>query len=248
VFPVLTSTLRYSPDGLAAVTDNEGATATVKAFEEFIEVHLVIPSVNLSGTVRIMDPDPSVVLGEFSTAYFSTAYSSRGIISWFGLGYETPASALPTGGQAMFSGSVAGHLYAARDGRILSTDKWGYWSGLIGDAALTADFASGHITGAFTNMTYREEAGGYGSTPRLPWNDIAVSATIAAGTNKFSGTTSVTSAPTNALSLKPSATGTIDGAMFGPHGESLGALWSLSDGTTSAIGSVSAKQAVPSAP
>jgi hypothetical protein len=40
------------------------------------------------------------------------------------------------------------------------------------------------------------------------------------------------------MSLSASATGHIDGAFYGPAAQNLGAVWSLSDGTGSALGSV----------
>ena len=77
-----------------------------------------------------------------------------------------------------------------------------------------------------------------------PWNDVSVSASIATGTNKFSGTTSVSSqpasGPSGALLLGNSATGNINGGFYGPAAQNLGAIWSLSDGTTSVIGGVAA--------
>jgi hypothetical protein len=75
-----------------------------------------------------------------------------------------------------------------------------------------------------------------GSTP---WNDVSVNASIAAGTNKFTGTTAVTSVPEGMFSLNSSATGSINGAFYGPAAENLGAVWTLSDGKNSAIGAVS---------
>jgi len=73
-----------------------------------------------------------------------------------------------------------------------------------------------------------------------PWNDVSVGAAIAAGTNRFGGTTAVTSSPANSFSLKPSAAGSVNGAFFGPAAQQLGAVWTLSDGTISALGSVTA--------
>jgi len=71
-----------------------------------------------------------------------------------------------------------------------------------------------------------------------PWNDVSVAGTIAMGTNKFSGTTAATSSPGTPMSLSASATGHIDGAFYGPAAQNLGAVWSLSDGTGSALGTV----------
>ena len=79
----------------------------------------------------------------------------------------------------------------------------------------------------------------------LPWNDISITAGIAAGTNKFTGTTAVTSAPSAPAGnfiLKDSATGSINGGFYGPAAQNIGAIWTLSDGTTSAVGGVAASR------
>jgi hypothetical protein len=67
-----------------------------------------------------------------------------------------------------------------------------------------------------------------------------INAAIAARSNRFSGATAVTSAPQNPFSLAGSATGHVDGAFFGPAAQAVGAVWTLSDGTTSAIGGIAA--------
>ncbi len=82
------------------------------------------------------------------------------------------------------------------------------------------------------------------SVPSIGLNaqwDVSVAASIAAGTNKFNGSTAVTSAPPGPFSLNASASGSINGAFYGPAAQNLGAIWTLSDGTTSAIGGVVAR-------
>jgi hypothetical protein len=108
---------------------------------------------------------------------------------------------------------------------------------LVGDAHLSANFATGAITGGFTNVTTYDYF-----FPPSAWNDVSVNARIAAGTNKFGGSTADTSqlSTTSSYTLKGSATGHIDGAFYGPSAQNLGATWSLSDGTASAIGVVAA--------
>jgi len=51
-----------------------------------------------------------------------------------------------------------------------------------------------------------------------------------------------TSAPGTTFSASSSATGHIDGALFGPASQNIGAVWSLSDGTVSAMGTIAGKQ------
>jgi hypothetical protein len=128
---------------------------------------------------------------------------------------------MPTTGTATFSGQTEFSLYQQSGG------SWG-----AGKANFSVDFASGNVTGAFTQQWEASSSG--------PWNDVSVNASIAAGTSKFSGTTGVTSAPVGPFTLKASATGRIDGGFYGPAAQNIGALWSLTDGTTTAVGGVAA--------
>ena len=54
------------------------------------------------------------------------------------------------------------------------------WSSGAGKANFSVDFATGNVTGAFTEQS--EASSG-------AWNDISVDASIGAGTSKFTGTT-----------------------------------------------------------
>jgi hypothetical protein len=137
---------------------------------------------------------------------------------------------MPTTGQASFTGSAQGTVYTPTAGTIGETLS------LYGVATFSADFASGRIAGAFTKL----EVFPNGGTETL-WNDVSVDAAIAAGSNRFSGSTAVTSTPSGLFTLSGSATGSISGAFYGPAAQNLGAIWTLSDGTTSAIGGVVAR-------
>ena len=88
-----------------------------------------------------------------------------------------------------------------------------------------------------------QQGDGFGSSPYhfLKWNDVSFSASIGTGTNRFSGTTAATSAPGTGFSLAGSATGTINGAFFGPAAQNVGAVWTLGDGSISAIGTIAGK-------
>src|SRR5690349_6958051 len=118
---------------------------------------------------------------------------------------------MPTTGTAVYSGvgTVGGHIYN-RDNPFPEE--------LSGDVSLSANFATGGLTGSFKNL----QAGCEGEA----LNDIWVNASITAGTNKFNGTTSVGSQPpfNGAHTLKPTATGHIDGAFYGPAAQQLGAV------------------------
>jgi len=94
------------------------------------------------------------------------------------------------------------------------------------------------VTGSLTQMQQWDGIPYTGPQTFLPWNDVSLNASIAPGTNKFSGSTAATSAPGTAFSLAGSATGHIDGAFYGPIAQNLGAVWSLNDGRASALGTV----------
>jgi len=127
---------------------------------------------------------------------------------------------MPTSGTAVFSGGAQGSVYKTIGTEIQTTF-------VGGDASISANFGSGAITGSIKMQTGNQ-----------PWNDMTLSANIATGTNRFSGSTAAASAPGTTMSLSGSATGSINGAFYGPAAQSLGAVWTLSDGTGSAIGTV----------
>ena len=94
-------------------------------------------------------------------------------------GYETPAAAMPTSGSANYSGAgaVRGTVFFPDTGGIQSVP-------LTGDANLSVNFATGSVSGGFTKMKAIDPC--FGPTD---WNDVSVNASIASGTNKFSGST-----------------------------------------------------------
>jgi hypothetical protein len=147
----------------------------------------------------------------------------------FVTGYKTPSGSVPTTGSATFAGSVVGKVMypaAASENGVGVAD-------LTGSASLQANFGSGSITGNLTGMM----AGA------VPWNSVSLAGSISGGQNSFSGTSAATSDPGNGTSLSASATGTFAGMFFGPTAQELGAVWTLSDGRASAIGSLGATSA-----
>ena len=130
---------------------------------------------------------------------------------------------MPTSGTAAFTGQWWGTVYKTVGTEILSSLPIG------GNASISADFGSGAINGSLTQMKAANTEG---------WNDVSVTANIAMGSNRFSGTTAAASAPGTPISLSGSAVGKINGAFYGPAAQQLGAVWSLSDGTGSALGTV----------
>ncbi|WP_142848752.1 transferrin-binding protein-like solute binding protein [Telmatospirillum sp. J64-1] len=135
----------------------------------------------------------------------------------FAGGYETQATAIPQTGSATYSGDVMG---LAVDGSNRYT--------LSGDATLTADFSRRNISGGFSNM----QATNTGNGDVSNWRDVNVNAGWAAGSNAFSGTTSIDGSST--------AGGSITGKFYGTAAEEIGGAWNLTDGNMTAVGSFGA--------
>lgn len=213
----------------SGVHPSDDTTVTVmRNTQNFSVVRVVIPSIGMDETftantdLRGFQGDTPfygmnyVVLGEWG--HWSSGRTASYTESVFG--YETPVSAVPKTGTAQFSGWASATVFkGSASGAYVD-----------GRADVSVDFASGKLTGALTNMQVRS----LGSAQ--PWNDVSVNASIVGGTNKFTGATAVTSTPNSALSLTGSATGLIDGGFYGPGADELGAVWSLTDATGSAVG------------
>jgi hypothetical protein len=162
--------------------------------------------------------------------------SGPGMERVFGVyGYETSSAAMPASGTASFSGpgKMNANVYDS-NGRIVAA--------IGGDAFFSVDFASGNLMGTFT-----KNSGSDINCLPYPFPDVSVKAGIAAGSNQFRGTTAVASQPAipaggtpPAYNLGTSATGSINGAFYGPAAQNLGAVWTLSDGHTSVLGTVGA--------
>ena len=140
-------------------------------------------------------------------------------------GYATPTGSVPTTGTASYNGSAQAQIFYP-NGQGQNGIGHDY---VNGDASLEANFGTRVINGNLTNMT----------NGSVPWNSVSLLGAISGG--NFSGTTAATSAPGGASALSGSATGTFAGLFFGPAAEELGAVWTLSDGSKTVIGSIGAK-------
>jgi hypothetical protein len=243
-FPLISTSLKAATPGMSAAPSPDATLTIVGTPGNTTNFQLVIPSINVNANFKSIE---NLVANSSGATW---GYSYVGVGSWatrsgtsgplqsasfYSFGYETPGSGMPTTGAAQFAGTATGNVFQTNNGTILITE-------VDGKASVSANFTSGKVTGSLTQMQQWDGVP-YNSAPGyLPWNDVSLNANIASGTNKFSGTTAVTSAPGTSFSLAGSATGHIDGAFYGPAAQNVGAVWSLSDGSKSAIGALAAKQ------
>jgi hypothetical protein len=269
-FPLEQTAIAVSPYGVIAdpAANSAGATLSVVDWSAK-QFHLSIPSLGvnttftsgtlLQGPTLVTIGDTRLALSNMNYTVFGAWEVDRSVansgvpddyiahLSAFVAGYETPTSAMPTSGTASYSGTrnVAGVIV-----------EHPYFNGVYiggleraavqGDASFTANFATGSVTGDFTNMI--AVSGGSQPGVSVPWNDISINASIAAGTSHFSGTTAAAPASgpspnlyNSRVVVSGSAKGYIDGGFYGPQAEELGAVWSVSDGPITAIGVVGAQ-------
>jgi hypothetical protein len=138
-------------------------------------------------------------------------------------GYQTPASGVPTSGTATYlsTGGASGNVVVPSGVGAVK-----------GDVSINVNFASGALSGSLTNMNV--SSGG----SALPWNNVSLSGTLSGAT--ISGTATATSpSASNAFTFAAGSTGFLNGALYGPTGQELGAVWSVHDnagGGKSALG------------
>lgn len=252
-FPVLSSTLQFDSGAAVPVTSGQSASATISA--DSSTVHLVVPSANLdqslplTGTPALPTPygwDLSILKSMVNTDDVSSwglSYVSLGLwlhsgamgsspqvaFTAYTFGYETPAAGMPMSGTAAYSGPGA-----VRGEQTLGSGGCGdcvQW--ISGDSSFSVNFASGNINGGFTNMSVHGDSGVF------PFYNISVGGQIASGTNKFSGTTTI-SAQQSAGVGTANGSGVINGAFYGPNAQNLGAIWTLTSPNFSILGAVGA--------
>ena len=239
-FPLISTSLKSGSPGMSATASPDATLTVISTSANSQNLQLVIPSLNLNTNVNFGENIVNnideftfgysyVAVGSWDQKANSAPLQSSTVLSF---GYETPTSAMPKTGTATFSGLASANVFKPVSGTIAEAS-------IVGNANLSANFSSGQVTGALTQM---QQYDGMGTQPYhfLQWNDVSLNASIAPGTSKFSGSTAATSAPGTGFSLAGSATGHIDGAFYGPAAQNLGAVWSLSDGTGSAIGVIAA--------
>jgi hypothetical protein len=163
---------------------------------------------------------PQAAGGDASTANLGIGIS----------GYRTPTSGVPTGTATYASGTNGVAGFAVTPSATGS---------LAGQASIGVNFSTGAISGSLTNMTATPNGGSAAA-----WNNVNLSGSLSGST--LSGTTASSGTPpSGTMSFDASSTGTFNGALFGPNGQELGAVWSLHDATDqgkSAIGYLGAKK------
>lgn len=145
-------------------------------------------------------------------------------------GLETPLGNIPATGTASYSGKVTGHYSDYYNCACAS------FSGVIGNVQLSANFGNKTLSGLMTQMQVIPDTALSGFM-----NDVSFTASFASAENWFSGTTAVASMPNSPFALAGNAAGSIVGSFYGPRGQEVGAVWTLSDGSRRVIGSFGAK-------
>lgn len=244
-FPLIQSAIEITETGILADGDtiDGGATLTVIDLDTG-ETELSIPSLGIYAVLAANADSPTEIADGFvalagavgnylMVGSWGAAFDNSATLSFFVTGYRTPTDQLPTSGTASFSGTnnVAGSVLVETTGNAAAGGI------LVGDAAFDVNFSTGAVDGAFTNLIAFGPQGA-----ATDWNDVSVSGTLgsAGGVSTLSGTTAASNAPGTPFALSGGADGHINGGLFGPSAEELGAVWSLADGNGAALGTVAA--------
>jgi hypothetical protein len=230
VFPLLQSVLELDAQRGTVAADPAtmaaGATVTVLGSER--TVRLQVPALGIDVTTSPeLGSNQQLFWGQYSQYTFYGSWgvtgSTPGVTgAAFVYGYSTPAAVIPAQGRARHHGDVRGTVIS-RSGNVP----------LVGRGDLTIDFGNHTVNGSMKEMRQGviwDERAPFSN----PFNDIAITATQSG--NRINGTASVTGAPNSTISLSAGASGHFNGELFGPAANELGAVWTLSDGTRSAVG------------
>ena len=214
---------------------------------------LTVPGVALPGDANLPADGSTVTLSSGATAWLSghaLNYTSIGFwdyvpasgnVFYYGShvsGYQTPASGVPGSGSGTYladgtatNGIVLGNVWVPNGIGGISVAR------INGQGSVGVNFATGALTGSLTNMTATASASDGGLTS--PWNNVTLTGTLSGAS--ISGNTQAGAAPSGAgiYGVSIGATGKFTGALYGPNGQELGAVWTLNDG-----GSTNGKTAV----
>jgi hypothetical protein len=259
VFPLLQTVLDVAWPNAVGNANTQGATLTVTGTQMVGGVaHAVlefkIPSLGVDATGLIGDGNAVTLADGRKLTFWAQSLSYTALGAWnitpikagstagdyqFGIGlsgYQTPAANVPTGTATYVGNGTNGGAW----GHVASPDGTGgiFIASVEGSANIAINFSSGSVSGSLTNMSVETGAG----KPSVPWNDVSLTGSMSGST--LSGTTASTGAvPTGNSSFAAGSSGNFSGALFGPNGEELGAVWTLHDATgqgKSAIGYLAA--------
>src|SRR5581483_1149360 len=95
---------------------------------------------------------------------------------------------------------------------------------LVGNGNVAVNFSTGSVSGTLSNMTVTPNGG-----TAAPWNSVTLNGTLSGAS--INGTTTGSVAPPEAgtFGMSASASGTLTGALYGPNGQELGAVWTLNE-------------------
>lgn len=156
------------------------------------------------------------------------------------IGFATPFTAIPIGGQASYTGKTTG-LY---DESHPCGCQNAFTVAFSGDLSLKADFGARALSGSFTNLTITSGYDGTAYTGVLQptLNNVTFTASLNPSRNWFSGSTAVTNQPAGQQAFTSNASGSITGMFYGPAANEVGGVWTLSDSVRRLIGSFGGKQ------
>lgn len=252
-FPLLQSVVSIGSTGAIAdqATISNGGTLAFDSSDTRYVLNLANPVVSVSNVQLNAGPGGGFGgdAGNGKSAFLDIADPATSMLSWtsygfwdvaastgartqaaFVTGYVTPQNSVPTTGTATYRGTVSGELILPQAGRENGLN----YLALSGDAYLDVDFAAGSVNGALREMYTTDFDGN-----KSPWDWVSLSGTVL-GQNMFGGLTASAQTSGTGSSLASTATGTFAGAFFGPQAQELGAVWTLSDGTAAAFGTIGA--------
>ena len=137
--------------------------------------------------------------GQYIVAQTAGSGATRFAGGGFATGSASAVGDLPTAGAASYSGDFIGYSTIAGD--------------VVGDFAMTADFASGTIAGTITNLS-TEAADSI--------NDLTLSATITGEAGYYQGIVTVGSTTGSSGDFSFGTVGNVEGAFYGSSGEETG--------------------------
>lgn len=208
-------TVRYGPDGY-----ERSFTNLTPASDKFGTYRRSVQTVGGLGEAFYVMDISNVFASSLNhvqmVSFERDVSATQAQLAFLTVGVQTPRESMPTTGTARFEGQTRG---------LISTFSDNLW-GTTSDIEMTANFASGALTGSTSNFKTTSLTG----TNSTLANDMnfTFSGSITAGTANFTG------AATAAAFGGPGLTGTVQGAFFGPAANEVGLTYGLSMSTSQA--------------